>query len=232
MGYSVTGLPGMGSDKTATPRRVVFGGMLAQLPGGVIIDGSESRDPLNTGDLDVLRAGVLMGKRTDNDLYAPSILGVLTEAYDKDGSETTQLTVSAATAVEVVRRIGSSGTLYLTGPPAAAGTVATQTVTYSAVNVTTGVITINALAADSISGSFIQDTDGSETILTLIPDGFGIKVTDEDSTSVDVPFPKPPVGGVLDASQIVNYPTDTSLIAYVKAALRAVGTGYAFDDDF
>jgi len=230
----VPGLPGIGSDKTATPRTVALGGRLSTLPGGIIIDGSESRDPLNTGDVDVLRAGILLGKRTANSLFAPSIIGVLSEAYDKDGSEATQLTVSAATATEIVRRIGTSGTLKVTGPPTAAGTVAVQTATFTSVNTTTGVIVIVALAADAIAGSFIQPTDGSETIRTMVPDGFGVKVTDEDDSDIDVSIPSPGavVGGLLDASQIVNWPSDTSLVAYLKAALRAVGTGYVFDDDF
>ena len=47
-----------------------------------------------------------------------------------------------AQAVELVRRVGASGDLYITGPPTAAGTVAQITKAYSAVNTTTGVITV------------------------------------------------------------------------------------------
>ena len=215
-------LPGMGTERTATPRRVLLSAPQESLfmPRGRVIDGSQSRDPLHTGDLDVLRAGMLMGKRTANSLYAPSILGVTTAAYDASASVNTQLTVGAATAVELNRRIGASGTCKLTGPPTAAGVVATQTVTYSAVNVTTGVITITALSADAISGSFLQPNDGSETPVCLIPDTAGVKVTDEDSTDVDVPFPTPLVGGVVDASQILNWPSNAVLREWIKDTLR------------
>ena len=82
------------------------------------------------------------------------------------------------------------------------------------------------------AGSFIMPTDGSETPIGMIPDGSGLKVTDEDSVSVDTPLPKLLIGGAVDTNGIVNYPTDTSLITWLKAALRAVGGAYSFSDDF
>ena len=119
-----------------------------------------------------------------------------------------------------MRRIGASGTFKLTGPPTAAGAVATQAVTYSAVNTTTGVITITALSADAISGSFVQPDDGPETMLCLINDGTGIEVTDEDNADIDVPFVQPVIAGFVDASQIINWPTNAVLRTYVRDQLR------------
>lgn len=466
-------LPGVASDRDAAYRQIlttIDGRRL--LPGGVIVRGADSRDPLNTGDVDVLRAGLLLGKITASGKYSPAILGVLTAAYANDAL--TELTVSVATATELVRRIGTTGTFNVTGPPTAAGTVRVITVTYSAVDLATGVITITALGTDiaavnevqtitpsvganadcvqtitiggthtggtlklgfrplgdptgairwtdtiawnateatmttsvnaalddllgasvvvcgtiadtaatvlvltfsgtgatnvvqgqvsvdvaaytgastvavamttagsgtisagtyrfgftvpasgvvqwtpqiafdgnaaaintaiddalgstlvvatggpistpaavvltfsgagylalpnamvlldisnltgcddidvtettagvtaatnidgrQISGAFVQDTDGSQTILALLGKEDGLKTTDEDDTSIDVECTEVLVGGSIDASQIINYPSDTSLIAYVKAALRAVGHGFTFDDDF
>jgi hypothetical protein len=222
-------LPGVTADRTASYRNIFTsqeGKLLA--PRGRVVSGAASRDPLNTGDLDVLRAGVLMGEITSGNKLAPSILGVTTVAYaDNDVT----LTVSAATAVEINRRLGSSGTLQLTGPPSAAGTVATTTVTYSAVNTTTGVLTVTDANVDAIAGSFIGPVDGSRTILYIQGKADGLKVTDEDGTSIDVQAAEMVIGGQIDSSQLVNWPTDTSLIAYVKAALRAAGYAYAFDDD-
>jgi hypothetical protein len=40
------------------------------------------------------------------------------------------------------------------------------------------------------------------------------------------------VGGAILAPQIVNYPSDTGLQAWLKAQLRAVGGPYLFSDDF
>ena len=227
---TVRGLPGVREDRTATPRNIVFKDP-EFLSNGKVIAGSVSRDPLNTGDLDVLRAGVLMGEITSTYKYAPSVLGVLASAYDKDGSANTTMTVSAATAVELNRRIGSSGDFQISGPPSANGTLVSETVTYSAVNVTTGVITVSAAAADYVACSLIQPTDGSETIKTLIFDAYGIKVTDSDEDNIDVQYARVLVGGEIDASQIVNYGTDTSVQGYIQSALGAVGR-YIFDDDF
>lgn len=134
--------PGMVTGSAAVHRSVCRAGALL-LPGGGIIDGSESRDPLNTGDVDVLRAGLLMGKITTTHLWAPSILGVLTVAYADDTG--VELTVSVATAVEIVRRIGTSGTFKLTGPPVALGVSRSIQVTYSAISIVTGVITVTAI---------------------------------------------------------------------------------------
>jgi hypothetical protein len=133
------------------------------------------------------------------------------------------LTVSAATATEIVRRIGSAGTLKLVGPPTAAGVVATASVVYTAVNTTTGVITVPDLNADFISGSFIKPADGSETILTLVGDGFGEKVTDREDNNADVPVGNVLVGGVLESSQIVNWPSDTSLRSHIEDSLQDSG---------
>lgn len=335
------GLPGQITTKTATPRALLWSQLaLAIVPGGKIIDGSKARDPLNTGALSELRAGLLLGKITSSGKYAPSIIGLAGEALDSDE---TALTVSTATATELVRRIGASGTFKLTGPPTASGVVRTVTVTYSAVDTSTGVITITAVGVSStwtltltdgtdggtfavrvtnpagvtqtiagqawnvsaanletaiealtivgagkgtvglvgavytitfdedlgdmqveivqdttndggvfeggvlaaqtavgidgrfVDASIIQPTDGSETILGLLPplpDQVGIKVTDDDGNSRDTALPQLLIGGMIDASQIINYPSDASLKAWVKSELRASGVGYAFDDDF
>ena len=227
------GLPGMRADRTATPRKLLISqqGMLV-LPRGRTINGSLSRDPLNTGDLDMLRSGMLMGMITASGKFAPSVIGVLPSAHTSSGTSVTSMSIGAANAVELVRRIGDSGTFKLTGPPSAAGTVAETTVTYSAVNQTTGIVTITDIAVNKIAGSFIQPTDGSETPLGLLLSEYGIKVTDKDSANQDSQLDSLLVAGIVDSSQIINWQTDTSLAAYVKAWLRAKGGGWVFDDDF
>lgn len=230
MAEQVYGMPGVRTARSSDARRLLIsdqGKIL--LPRGRVIRGAVSRDPLNTGDLDVLRAGLVMGMITSSGKFAPSILGLLTEASI---ASDTEIVVSAATATEIVRRIGTTGTFKLTGPPSAAGTVATETVTYSSVNTTTGAITVTATTAAFVSGSFVQPTDGSETPRALIPDTNGVKVTNEDDSDIDVPFVDMLVGGVVDSSQILNYPTDTSLQAWLKEKLRLYGGGWVFDDDF
>ncbi len=231
MNIPITGLPGIGSAKTSTPREILAGNaQLAEfLPGLRIVDGSKSRDPSNATDVDVLRAGTLLGKVTSGGKYAPSILGVLTAAA---AASATSLTVSPAVATEIVRRLGTTGTFKLTGPPAAAGTVATQTVTYSAVNTSTGVITCSAISAAAVAGSFVQPTDGSETILTLLANRWGVKTTDVNGTSTDTLEDQLLIAGHVKTANVVNYPSDTSLIAFVKAALRVNCPAMTFDDSF
>lgn len=314
--------------------------MQGDLAGGKVIAGAASRDPGNAGDADVLRAGLLMGKISTvvNSLgtvghYAPSVIGLSTDALTGSG---TTLATSAAIATEIVRRCGATGTLKLTGPPTASGTVRTLTATYSAVDTATGEVTITALgvadvwtltapagqdagmyrlevttgkgtAAESVkvtaalaanantatvdaavealenvgvggvaavyadptltltfasslgpvhvrvladttndggvfeggwaavhtttgvdgrfvTGSLIQPTDGSESILSIIPDGYGVKVTDIDgSTNLVTPFAPFPIAGVIEVGQVVNWPADASLKAWVMDQLNAYG---------
>lgn len=116
-------------------------------PSGKLIVGSDSRDPTNSLDVRTLQAGMVLGKNSTSGKYAPSIIGALSVDYDAS-ADTTEMTVAAATAVEIVRRIGASGTFKLTGAPTATGVVQTVTVTYSEVDVDTGVITVTALDVD------------------------------------------------------------------------------------
>lgn len=179
MESAIIGLPGIGNTVTTTPREILAGNIqFAQfIPGGRVIDGTATRDPLNTDDqgntyLNVIRAGLLMGKNTTTSKYANSIIGVTPGAL---GGNQTTLTVSAATAAEIVRRQGSSGTFNLTGPNVAAGVVRTQTVTYSAVNTTTGAVTITATGSAVVNAvnavqtaTFTDATNGTGTFTMTV----------------------------------------------------------------
>lgn len=227
-----TGQSRFGAKISTGYRRILLGGWWQFLPGGRTIDGSKSRDPDNTGDVDVLRAGLLMGKITSGGKYAPSIMATLGSAAA--ASATTLTLASSAQGDELVRRIGASGTFILRGPPTAAGTIASEQVTYSAVSGAT--VTVTAITNAYVAGSLIQPEDGSEIPKTLLPDGFGIQVTDADRvTNRDQDFSNVPVGvrdnGVIDASQIINYSADASIQAWIKQQLNAVGF-FPFDDDF
>jgi hypothetical protein len=228
----VSGLPGVRSTVTAEHRLVFRQGWESYLAGGKIIDGSESRDAGNTGHLSRLRAGKLMGKITATGLYAPSVVGVLTAAYTSGGTE---LTVSAATAVEMDRIAGQSGTAEFVaiGPPSAAGTVAVTDVSHSAINTSTGAITVTDLAASKVVGTLIARKDGRQTPLTLIPDGYPWIVADGDGNSIDVYFDAFPIAGVIDPEQIIDWPADTSIQAWIRTNLSTVSGGkFTFSDVF
>lgn len=139
-------LPGIGTERTSTPRKLLLTteGMLT-LPLGRVISGANSRDPANTGDLDVLRAGMVMGKRSNDEKYAPSILGKLTALAAFDDAT---LTVSAATSVEVLRRITAGGVFRLVGPRVTGEAVRTRKLGLSASAAGTITLAANAAVAE------------------------------------------------------------------------------------
>jgi len=221
-------VPGMGTEREAGYRALLKTDRGAVLkPGGVVVDGSLSRDPGNTGDVDVLRAGLIIGKVMASGLYAPSIIGVL---LHDEALNSVALEVDPAVAVELVRRIGSSGTFGLYGNATAGGDCSTIQVTYSAVDTVTGVITCSALSAARIAGSYLMPEDGSEVPAGFVGDGYGVKVTDEDSANIDAQCPSVVIGGYLDHDTVVNYPADTGLNAYLRTWMVVRGLYVTFDD--
>src|SRR5580698_869560 len=127
------GKPGVVGNYDSQPREVFYSGReFAQFwAPPVTVDGTNSSNPLNAPYIWLLWAGTAMGRVTATGKYANSIVG-LTGAAIASGA--TSITTDINTAAEIVRRIGATGTFKLTGPPATAGTVATQVITYSAVN--------------------------------------------------------------------------------------------------
>lgn len=237
--YPIPGAPGAITPRRATPLQIFEGrGIYLSSPGGVYIDGSLSRDWGNTGDLGDLRCGLLMGKVTSSKKYAPTILGVTTGTTSANGtpytSGGTSICVAPAAAVEIVRRIGSSGNLTWVGPPTANGTNATlSTIAFSAVNTTTGVITTSTLGANLVVGAFCVSTDGSGVPISFIGDGWPIRVLDADGNSVSsVQWPTLSIAGVVKAANLVNWPTDTSLQAWIIANLNAAAGGQFIFNDY
>jgi len=240
----VDGLPRIGAVRQTSPRIIFYDGSVEwALAGGKIISGGPSRDPDNTGLTNVLRPGLLMGKISSviNGLgtvgqYAPSIIGKTGGAYTAGG---TSLTLTTQAAAELLRRVGSTGSFTLVGPPTSGGVVSVVTVTYSAINTGSGVVTITALAANYISGSLVMPTDGSQNPLTFISEffnaGTGINVFDSDDvTAIDQPFEWFPIGAVVYAANFINYPSDASLKSWLKSELNQPVNGctFKFDDVF
>ena len=139
------GRPGVTARTDAGFRLISTDGKLSYKPQAGVINGTESRDPGNTSYTNTLRAGLILAKSSGK--YAPWAIDVTSGALTGSG---TSITLSAAGATELVRRVGTSGTFVLTGPPSAAGTVRQMTVTYSAVDTGTGVVTITALGTNQV----------------------------------------------------------------------------------
>jgi hypothetical protein len=208
------------------------------MPAGCVIDGAYSRDTTNANP-DVLQAGCVMGKEgstgANPGFYRPAIIGLTSVAVT--AGTVTSLTVPAAVATEVARLIAVTGgnvSLNLIGPPTANGAVsavATTAITATAASGTTVTITSATLPA-CVTKSIIAPADGSQTPLCLIAKEDGIEVMDRFGNSYNAQFAEALVGGALESLQIVNYPADAALQAWLKAQLRAVGIGYIFRDDF
>lgn len=229
----IGGTPGVKSDqeRTFTDRKIRNTvDRRAYVTGGKSIDGSLSRDTLNAGDEDVLRPGMLMGLVTASKKFANAIVGTIINA---ELAASVALEVSVAVAKEIVRRFGATGTFLLTGPPAAAGVVISEIVTYTGVDTGTGIITVDATTAAFIAGSFIQPEDGSEDFSALVDDNDFTKVTDRDRTDIDVEFPRPLIAGQIDSDKIIFWPSDTSLRTFIVAGLNTAGRGdFLFDHFF
>jgi hypothetical protein len=243
MFYGINGPPGIGNTYTAQP----FLPFLDNDRGAEYLDGGRfisafSRDWNNPNLPTLLTPGLIMGKisaavgnipATDVGNYAPMILGVTTANTTNGG---TTVTVSAAQAAALVARVGGSGTntISIVGPPTAGGTVAQQTLTYSAVNTTTGVITVSATSAAYVTGSIIVGTDG-----TQLPKGllggveYGLPVVDPAGNAVTAQMPRLHVAGQIVGARVPGLLSgDASTITYVKGLLNASGRHFIFTEEY
>jgi hypothetical protein len=232
MSQTIHGLPGYKAQRCVSPRHVLQhdAGAL-RLPRGCTIDAAASRDLSNTSDNGVIQAGVMLGRITATGRYAPAIVGVLAAVHDTS-VVTTTLTVPATVAAELNRRIGGSGSLTLVGPPTAAGVVNAETVAFTAINTTSGEITITATTNDFAAGSIIAAADGSQLPRLVLGDEYGVRVVDASGNNVDANAASAYAGGLVDVNQLAHYASlDESVQAWVKSQLRAAGV-FVFSDAF
>ncbi len=244
---TVGALPGWGPQQDALGRRIYWSqDHKVFAPGGLVIDGSQSRDLTNltvggAAQYDVLQAGLVMGKEgasaTNPGMYRNSIIGATTAQIP--ASATTSISVSAAVATEVQRLITQAGanvSLTLYGPATAntglATSVNSQTVVATSASGTT--ISTQSFTPSQIfiAGTLVCPADGSQVPKCLIEKEDGIEIMDRFGNYYNAQFPQPLVGGAIESAQIVNYPSDTGLQAWLKNQLRAMGIGYVFRDDF
>lgn len=215
------GPPGIQAAKTASHRTIFLQRSESFLAQGRIIDGSKSRDPGNTGNATVLRAGTVMGKITSGGKYATSVLGATTIALAANG---TTVTTSAAVVTELLRRIGASGTFKLTGPPAASGIVQTLTATYSAASGTT--ITITALGVNEVQTLDFANSPAGTFTLTVI-DLNGVA-----QTTAPITYSGTAATLVSNINTALNTVLGSSLVVASGSTVTAIaltfsGTGYA-----
>ena len=218
----VYGLPGLGTRKSAT-QSIIFrqGTLESYLAGGKLIDGVNSRDP-GANPVYTLRPGVLMGKISTSKLYAPSIIDKTAGSLAQAG---TSITLSVAGATELIRRQGSSGTLSLTGPPAANGVARTAAVAYSAVVASTGVVTITSPSVNAVQTLNFANSPAGTFTLTLV-DLNGLP-----TTTPPITYSTTAATLVSNINTALNTALGTSLVAATGSVVTAIaltfsGTGY------
>ncbi len=220
-------MPGVSAERLVAFKRLFRGYAEEWLSGGKQIDGTYSRDPTNTGNLDVLLPGVVMGKRTADGTYAPSIIGLTTVALTSSGLT---LTAGAATITEVVRRFGATGSFKVTGPPAASGVVRSLTATYTATGATTA--TIGALGVNEVQriDFNIASTGGAVTLQVPKANGQMITTTAASWSATDATYLSA-INTVLDVATGVSGGIVASAISAVDTDLgfnlTYSGTGFA-----
>lgn len=224
------GMPGFSGEKIAKHRPIAADGYLQFLPGGVILDGTKARDPDNPDYSATnptaqfrLRAGLLVGKAS-NGKWSNSVLGVTNGALI--AASTTLTLASAQEGVELVRRLGASGTLKLTGPATAGGPVRTAVVTYSAVNTTNGQVTITAVGTNEVQTVAVDATMTAGKIDLTAIDSNGVPQT------VNVAFNTSWAQTVADIQTALNALLGTSAVACAVTnthdlTITFSGTGYA-----
>lgn len=101
-------------------------------------------------------------------------------------------------------------------------------VTYSTVTRTTA-----GYSGDFVTGSLIMPSDGSETPIGIIGDGYGFPTQDSGGNDVDTGIDNLLIGGIIDPTKIVNWPADTSLRTYLKSLLNATShCQFTYSDAF
>lgn len=204
----------------STPRNITWGGITKFKPGGGSIDSVKTRDPSNADGSTNIRAGLLMGSLTSGGKFTNCYAGVTTAAYSANA---VSITTTVAAATELLRRNGSSGNLSLIGPPTAAGTVTNQTIAYSAINTSTGVITVSGTTTASVSGSLIGFADGSQIPDSFMNDGFPRRITNNglgtDVPGSDIAWPDIPIEAEVNEEMLIPWPADTSLQNWIRTNL-------------
>jgi len=216
---------GYGPSIETSPNRVLDD--VTTVRGGGVIDGANSRDATQSNPV-YLGAGMPLGRLTSGGRYAPSVIG-LGEAYTSGG---TTLTTTPAAAAELVRRIGLTGTFNLKG--IVSGAVASNQVTYSAVNTTTGAITITNIGVTYAADSWIQPEDGSETVVTIYNgsnEGFPQRMTREvDGTDVNTRLPVAIAALVIEAN-VTFWPAAGVFRTALRTELNSFGN-FQFQEQY
>lgn len=243
MAHQIAGLPGIKTSRTATPRDVLMTDQGVVLrPSSLVIESGEARDPDNTGNVDVLRGGLILSRNDTGGAYVSTIIGLTGASISGTG---TSLTLTTQAATELLRRYGTSGTAEFAIIGSTAGgsgdedeVPTMEVLDHSAINTSSGVVTISAITNGFPSGSLIiageavqNEANGQLTHTYVLIDRWGIKVTDEDGNSITTALAQPLESGMLNTARIINYPANIVMKRWLKSELADNHQGLAFSDD-
>jgi hypothetical protein len=231
----VVGQPGIQTGKTVTYGSIFYQPeTVSYIPGGGVLDAS-CQDFLNPTNTLCLRAGLAVGRIiTPNAVagvkgrWSPSWIGALPNAL---GGAQTSITLSLLQAAELVRRCGTSGTFALIGGPYPNAPFALQrelTVTFSAVSLTTGVVTITATATAAVAA--VNQIDALDFVDSTGSGTF--TVTIEGITTGAITYSATAATLFANINTALNATFGTSAIVASGASLAAIiltfsGTGFA-----
>lgn len=171
----VLGGPGVSDERQWAHKHVFRGSVYDCIPGGGWIDVTKSRDVWST-DTGILQPGLFMGQTgvlSTTQKWAPSFFGKTTAVTLHGG---TTVTVGTAQATEIVRRVGSTGSLNIVGPSVTGGPAKVGRLTYSAVNTGTGAITVTGTGQNETQLLNIAGTPSAGTFRLLFVDAYGNEI--------------------------------------------------------
>lgn len=220
--------PGVGAAQTASHANVFRNGESVYMyPAGGTLDGANARDPGNPDTPLVLRPGLMLGQVGATRKWANSFPGGPLQAALGGGGTT--LSLLPAFAAELLRRVGGSGAVTVTGPAYPGGPARQLTAAFTAVNPLAGAVTISADAVASGAGqnavqtlAFTDGGSGAGTFTLTVEGVTTPAVTYSGTAATLVANLNAALTAVLGASQVV-----ASGSAVTGLPLTYSGPGYA-----
>ena len=233
------GLPGHGTEKTFTPRRVLLTpyDKASFVPANKVLRGKGVDGNNHAVDLHELREGVIVSKVCATGFYVPGIFGTCTWASNTSTLKTTSATVCAIQKYCGV--VPPAGSFYVIGASTVSGnkasgctalcgfrlTAVTSTLACSGMYIriesceigfATGSLIVHSSivksAAKMSAGTGQAQSSGGFGLgnsHVLITKGQSIRTVDDDLVSQNTECPDLLAAGVLDTSKILNMPSAT-----------------------
>lgn len=215
MSGTVNGLPGTQDTITAGFRRAILQNPEYKM-GGAIISGSKSYAINNGVDVRVIPAGTVMKKNSDG-MYQPFIVAKTTV---DSADNAVALTVGVAGSLAIQAAFGGdTGTLSVI----VAGVATTVTVT--AINTSTGVLTTDAITEPTVAGSVLLLSAVADLTpaleLAITADEQGIWLSDQYGAIHNVSWGTPVIGGQVAYNRVDNWPAAAADVAYLRSLLQS-----------